>query len=65
MKNPINQRTRSSISPISYYSFIKQFLGSPSEIDVEALRMENEGLKAKVEELQLNLDSLSQQVAVV
>lgn len=41
------------------YSFIKQFLGSPSEVDVEALRHENEQLKHKVEELQTRLDEAS------
>ncbi len=31
-------------------------MGSPSEVDVEALRHENEQLKRKVEELQASLD---------
>lgn len=36
-------------TPIDY---IKQFLGGPSEVDVEALRNENVELKARVAELE-------------
>jgi hypothetical protein len=37
---------------------LKQFLGGPSDIDVEALKHENEDLKRKVEELQARIDQL-------
>jgi cell division septum initiation protein DivIVA len=33
-------------------------LGGPSEVDTEALKRENEELKARVEELQTKLDQL-------
>jgi hypothetical protein len=37
---------------------LKQFLGGPSEIDVEALKHENDDLKRKVEELQNRIDEI-------
>ncbi|KAJ3050741.1 hypothetical protein HK097_008263 [Rhizophlyctis rosea] len=43
-------------APVDY---IKQFLGGPSGVDVEALRQENEELKKRVEELQAKVDELS------
>ncbi|KAJ3037930.1 hypothetical protein HDV00_001209 [Rhizophlyctis rosea] len=42
--------------PVDY---IKQFLGGPSGVDVEALRQENEELKKRVEELQAKVDELT------
>ncbi|KAI9209412.1 uncharacterized protein BJ171DRAFT_408299, partial [Polychytrium aggregatum] len=45
--------------PESPIDFIKQFLGGPSDVDVEALRAENDELKRKVEELQQRLDELT------
>ena len=43
-------------SPIDY---LKQFLGGPSDVDVEALKHENDDLKRKVEELQARIDELT------
>lgn len=40
-------------------SYLKQFLGGPSDIDVEALKHENDDLKKKVEELQARIDELT------
>ncbi|KAL3901190.1 MAG: hypothetical protein SGCHY_000792 [Lobulomycetales sp.] len=48
-----------SDKPENPVDFIKQFLGSPSEVDVEALREENEQLKQKVVELKASLEELS------
>ncbi|KAJ3149537.1 hypothetical protein HDU86_006942 [Geranomyces michiganensis] len=45
--------------PESAMEYVKQFLGGPSEVDVDALRAENEALKRKTEELQARLDELS------
>ncbi|KAJ3292994.1 hypothetical protein HK104_004839 [Borealophlyctis nickersoniae] len=45
--------------PEAPIDFIKQFLGGPSDVDVEALRHENEELKRKVDELQQKLDELT------
>ncbi|KAJ3019402.1 hypothetical protein HKX48_002101 [Thoreauomyces humboldtii] len=39
--------------------YVKQFLGGPSDVDVEALRSENEELQRRVEELQQRLDEMS------
>ncbi|KAG5461134.1 MAG: hypothetical protein BJ554DRAFT_6720, partial [Olpidium bornovanus] len=46
-------------SPVDY---IKQFLGGPSEVDVEALRNENAELKFKVAEVEDQLAQLKAQV---
>ncbi|KAI8915709.1 hypothetical protein EDD86DRAFT_196677 [Gorgonomyces haynaldii] len=43
--------------------YIKQFLGGPADIDIEALRNENAELKRKVEELQQKIDELTAPVA--
>ncbi|KAJ3411501.1 hypothetical protein HDV05_002109 [Chytridiales sp. JEL 0842] len=45
--------------PENPVDFIKQFLGGPSDVDVEALKNENEELKRRVEELQTKIDELS------
>ncbi|KAJ3100824.1 hypothetical protein HDU96_010203 [Phlyctochytrium bullatum] len=45
--------------PENPLEFVKQFLGGPSDIDVEALKHENEELKKRVEELQAKIDELS------
>lgn len=51
--------------PANPIDFVKQFLGSPSEIDVEALKAENEALKRRVEELSALVDGKKdEQVAV-
>ncbi|KAJ3027002.1 UNVERIFIED_CONTAM: hypothetical protein HDU68_004660 [Siphonaria sp. JEL0065] len=39
--------------------FIKQFLGGPGDVDVEALKHENDELKKRVEELQARIDELT------
>eukprot|EP00842_Homolaphlyctis_polyrhiza_P002724 jgi/Hompol1/3452/HPOL_001584-RA len=44
------------IDALTKGTYIKQFLGGPSEIDTEALKHENEELKRKVEELQARID---------
>ncbi len=44
---------------VNYKSYLKQFLGGPSDIDVEALKHENDDLKKKVEELQARIDELT------
>jgi len=41
-------------------SFIKQFLGGPSEIDIEALKAENDELRRKVEDLEAELAQYKQ-----
>jgi hypothetical protein len=45
--------------PENPVDFIKQFLGSASDVDVEALKGENEALKQRVEELQAKLELLA------
>ncbi|KAJ3393105.1 hypothetical protein HDU84_002782 [Entophlyctis sp. JEL0112] len=45
--------------PESPIEFIKQFLGGPGDVDVEALKHENEELKRRVEELQARIDELT------
>ncbi|KAI8818732.1 uncharacterized protein EV422DRAFT_163072 [Fimicolochytrium jonesii] len=42
--------------PENALEYVKQFLGGPSDVDVEALKSENEELRRKVEELQQRLD---------
>ncbi|ORY87346.1 hypothetical protein LY90DRAFT_340077, partial [Neocallimastix californiae] len=44
-----------SEKPENPLDFIKQFLGGPSEIDIEALKAENDELRRKVEELEAEL----------
>ncbi|KND02503.1 uncharacterized protein SPPG_02962 [Spizellomyces punctatus DAOM BR117] len=44
--------------PENAMDYVKQFLGGPSDVDVEALRNENEELRRKVEELQQRLDEI-------
>ena len=43
-------------NPVDY---IKQYLGGSGEIDIEALKSENEELKKKVEALESKVDELS------
>ncbi|KAI8904203.1 hypothetical protein PhCBS80983_g05655 [Powellomyces hirtus] len=45
--------------PESAMEYVKQFLGGPSDVDVDALRSENEELRRKTEELQQRLDELT------
>jgi hypothetical protein len=45
-------------------SYIKQFLGGPSEIDTEALKLENEELKSRVEELQAKIEQLTNVICI-
>ncbi|RKO90384.1 hypothetical protein BDK51DRAFT_31134, partial [Blyttiomyces helicus] len=51
--------------PENPIDFIKQFLGGPSDVDVEALRHENDELKRKVEELQAKIDELTAQACTL
>ncbi|TPX44190.1 hypothetical protein SeLEV6574_g04638 [Synchytrium endobioticum] len=44
--------------PENPIDFVKQFLGGPSSVDVEALKHENEDLRRRVDELQTRLDEL-------
>jgi len=37
--------------PLNALGYIKQYLGAPSNVDVEGLRRENEDLKRQVEKL--------------
>lgn len=59
MKNWYNFLTR------SWFSYIKQFLGGPSDVDFEAIKLENEELKRKVEELEAKIDELTSSVIVI
>ncbi|KAJ3139514.1 hypothetical protein HDU90_009015 [Geranomyces variabilis] len=45
--------------PESAMEYVKQFLGGPSDVDVDALRAENDALRRKCEELQARLDEMS------
>ena len=45
--------------PDSPNEYNKQFLGGPADVDIEALKTENEELKRKVEELSLRIDELT------
>lgn len=45
--------------PESPVDFIKQFLGGPGDLDVEALKAENEELKRRVEELEQKINELT------
>ncbi|KAI8812880.1 hypothetical protein BJ742DRAFT_768004 [Cladochytrium replicatum] len=45
--------------PENPVDFIKQFLGGPSDLDVDALRRENEELKRKVQELEARLEEIT------
>ncbi|ORX52530.1 hypothetical protein BCR36DRAFT_582479 [Piromyces finnis] len=49
-----------SEKPENPLDFIKQFLGGPSEIDIEALKAENEELRRKVEDLESELAQYKQ-----
>ncbi|KAG4104309.1 hypothetical protein H8356DRAFT_1640907 [Neocallimastix lanati (nom. inval.)] len=49
-----------SEKPENPLDFIKQFLGGPSEIDIEALKAENDELRRKVEELEAELAQYKQ-----
>jgi hypothetical protein len=40
-------------------SFIKQYLGAPTSVDIDAIKAENETLKKKNEEIQQKLDELT------
>ncbi|KAJ3266798.1 hypothetical protein HDU77_010179 [Chytriomyces hyalinus] len=45
--------------PESPIEFIKQFLGGPGDVDLEALKHENEELKKRVDELQARVEELT------
>jgi len=62
MKNFKNSYNNNILPPfyLSNNSFIKQFLGGPSEIDIEALKAENDELRRKVEDLEAELAQYKQ-----
>ncbi|KXS19300.1 hypothetical protein M427DRAFT_53243 [Gonapodya prolifera JEL478] len=45
--------------PDSPLEYVKQFLGGPSDIDVEAIKAENDELKRRVRELELKVEELT------
>ena len=48
--------------PPNVSEFIKKSLGAPSDMDVEALMHENEGLKRKQNELEKRIQNLEQEL---
>ena len=48
--------------PDNPFEFIREHLGIPDGVDVDAMRIENEELKAKTEELEATIDALMNQL---
>ena len=48
--------------PPNAVDYIKRYMGAPTGIDVEALRVENEELKKEVAEMKVTLEELNQRV---
>jgi len=48
--------------PANAIDFVKMTLGAPTGVDVDSLKAENEQLRAKVADLQLQVDSLANKV---
>ena len=46
----------------AWCSFIKQYLGAPSSVDMEAVKSENEFMKKKNEELKKQLEDATKKV---
>lgn len=51
--------------PSNAVDYLKRYLGAPTDVDVDALRAENEELKKKVDELQLIIQELNKKVRVI
>ena len=45
--------------PSNAIDYIKKYLGAPASVDVDALRAENEEMKAKVKDLSRNVEDLN------
>eukprot|EP00967_Tisochrysis_lutea_P015912 scaffold17914_cov31-Tisochrysis_lutea.AAC.6 len=56
---PISPSFLPPASLIVARSFVKMTLGAPTGVDVDALKAENEQLRAKVAELQAQVESLA------
>lgn len=68
----VNQLTRVLVSlyeeperPTQALEYIKKYLGTPSGIDIDELKAENEELKKRNDELQANMDALMSQLEQV
>lgn len=48
--------------PPNAVDYIKRYMGAPTGIDVEALRVENEELKKEVQEMKVTIEELNQRV---
>lgn len=46
--------------PPSAVDYIRKYLGTPSNVDVDALRNENEELRTRIKELTRNVDDLKE-----
>lgn len=45
--------------PSNAIDYIKKYLGAPANVDVDALRAENEEMKAKIKDLSRNIEDLN------
>lgn len=45
--------------PPNAVDYIKKYLGAPANVDVDALKQENEDMKAKIKELTSTIDELN------
>lgn len=45
--------------PSNAIDYIKKYLGAPASVDVDALRAENEEMKAKIKDLSRNVEDLN------
>lgn len=50
--------------PPNAIDYIKKYLGSPANVDVDTLRTENEEMKAKIKELTKQVENLSDKLDV-
>jgi len=50
--------------PPNAVDYIKRYMGAPTNIDVEAIRAENESLKKQIQDLTSNLAELQKQVGL-
>ena len=51
--------------PPNAVDYIKRYMGAPTGVDVEALRIENEELKKEVQELRATQEEMSQRLREV
>ena len=51
--------------PPNAVDYIKRYMGAPTNIDVEAIRAENESLKKQIQDLTSNLAELQKQVRMI